>query len=344
MAFTKKYTDGNFTIIGNEVIMDMAVDYRAKGLLLVMWSKQEGWNFSIKGLASLTNNDGETAVRTALNNLKETGYLRVDRIIDERGRVVDWRYNIADRPIFKEENNSCGGPSGGSHPKNRTVKINTSCSDHKKPHVDIPDLENTRINKISKDKKTKDKSCSFSRSCDHSLVDVKKDGDEDMTDMTDRKSVENAIKENIGYQTLTARYSLPKGHAERPFGNIAMLDEVVNIMVDTLCTRGSLVRLGKNNTQPLETVRSQFMKLRQPHIERLLSSLSMSKKKLTAPKEYIKVALYNSSFTGSISRYSSEMYDTQKPSFDLDAFERYAQSLDLSSLKLGSRKTDAVCL
>lgn len=83
----------NFTIIDNGIFKDTKLSMKAKGLLTTMLSLPQDWNFSIEGLTKLCA-DGETAVRNTLHELISNGYLKRERITDEKGRVVDWQYTI----------------------------------------------------------------------------------------------------------------------------------------------------------------------------------------------------------------------------------------------------------
>ena len=94
----------NFTVVHNQFLQDPELGIAERGLLMTMLSKPNSYDFSIKGLASLLPN-GETAIRTALINLENLGYLRRDRIKD-KGKFVDVIYRISDCPIFLDSENA----------------------------------------------------------------------------------------------------------------------------------------------------------------------------------------------------------------------------------------------
>ena len=64
----------NFTVVHNQFLQDPELGIAERGLLMTMLSKPDSYDFSIKGLASLLPN-GETAIRTALINLENSGIL-----------------------------------------------------------------------------------------------------------------------------------------------------------------------------------------------------------------------------------------------------------------------------
>lgn len=64
----------DFTQIPNTLLRDPALSLRAKGLLCVLLSNRDGWRSYIPTLCSITS-DGETTIRTTLNELETAGYL-----------------------------------------------------------------------------------------------------------------------------------------------------------------------------------------------------------------------------------------------------------------------------
>lgn len=92
--------ENGFTIIDNSIFRKKELDLRAIGLLIQLLSLPDNWKFSIKGLVKICK-DGESSVTTGLNQLKEYGYLTVER---ERinGRLGDAIYHIYDDPEDNE--------------------------------------------------------------------------------------------------------------------------------------------------------------------------------------------------------------------------------------------------
>jgi hypothetical protein len=78
-----------FTIVGNEMLRDMDISLKAKGLLAVMLSLPDDWEYSITGLATQCK-ESETAIKTAIDELKRHGYLTVTKIPPDKtanGRI-----------------------------------------------------------------------------------------------------------------------------------------------------------------------------------------------------------------------------------------------------------------
>ena len=89
----------NYTVMANFHLKDSNLSYRTKGLLSVVLSLPDNWEFSIAGLASLST-DGETAVKTMLNELKDNGYLKVTKKMPNETKTgrIEYEYDFYETP------------------------------------------------------------------------------------------------------------------------------------------------------------------------------------------------------------------------------------------------------
>lgn len=94
MAVLRKEKRSSYTVIDNEVFKDNALSMKAKGLLCQMLSLPDNWNYSIAGLTTLVS-DGESAVRSALKELKDAGYFRREQIRKD-GKIAKIEYVISE--------------------------------------------------------------------------------------------------------------------------------------------------------------------------------------------------------------------------------------------------------
>lgn len=104
MAVARTHHNKNYTCMSNYHFQDKSLSLKAKGLLSLMLSLPDTWDYSVAGLASLSK-DGETSVRTAVKELEESNYL-IRTPIRENGKIVDWEYDIFEKPreILEVEN------------------------------------------------------------------------------------------------------------------------------------------------------------------------------------------------------------------------------------------------
>ena len=91
---TEKLT--NYTKIDNTYLEDKNISLKAKGLLTLMLSLPDVWNFKINGLRLLCK-ESKLAVTNALKELKENYYLEIEKSYDYDGKFL-YEYIIYENP------------------------------------------------------------------------------------------------------------------------------------------------------------------------------------------------------------------------------------------------------
>lgn len=86
----------NYSVINNTVLQDKRLSWKAKGLAAFLLSKPDDW-LIIREVLKEESSDGETAVRTGLEELKRFGYLVRTRMQNERGVFV-WENVLYETP------------------------------------------------------------------------------------------------------------------------------------------------------------------------------------------------------------------------------------------------------
>ena len=74
---------------------------KAKGLLSLMLSLPDDWNYNMQGLATLSR-DGIDSVRSAIKELEHHGYVERHRLRNEYGFYGDTEYIIREVPLGEE--------------------------------------------------------------------------------------------------------------------------------------------------------------------------------------------------------------------------------------------------
>lgn len=85
MAIVRAPRKEGFTVIANDVLRDGRLSFRARGVLASVLSRPDNWATSADRLAAEAK-EGRGAVRSALKELEEVGYLVRERVQDEKGR------------------------------------------------------------------------------------------------------------------------------------------------------------------------------------------------------------------------------------------------------------------
>lgn len=164
MSVMRVKKDKNYSVISNCLLRDKDISLKAKGLLCVMLSLPDKWEFSIAGLAAISH-EGETSIRSTLKELEQNRYLERGKVKDEKNKVIGWDYIVYEKK-FDE--------------KDRVYKdeANRVYADKKKkePHDGSPVVENNHVEnqrQLSTDKEsTQQESTYISQQTDSSASDA----------------------------------------------------------------------------------------------------------------------------------------------------------------------------
>lgn len=91
----------NYTVMSNYHLRDMNLSLKTKGLLSMILSLPDDWDYSLKGLTTICK-DGRSAISAAIAELEKYGYLRRERERDESGRLGGMIYHIFETPVETE--------------------------------------------------------------------------------------------------------------------------------------------------------------------------------------------------------------------------------------------------
>ena len=110
MSVMRVKKDKNYSVISNCLLRDKDISLKAKGLLCVMLSLPDKWEFSIAGLAAISH-EGETSIRSTLKELEQNRYLERGKVKDEKNKVIGWDYIVYEKKfdekdrVYKDEAN-----------------------------------------------------------------------------------------------------------------------------------------------------------------------------------------------------------------------------------------------
>lgn len=97
MSIVRVHKTANFTVMSNFHFKEKKMSLKAKGLLSLMLSLPDDWNYSISGLVTLSK-DGKDSVMSALAELEKFGYLERQRLVNDKGQFNGIEYNIYEEP------------------------------------------------------------------------------------------------------------------------------------------------------------------------------------------------------------------------------------------------------
>ena len=257
----------SYTVMSNHHLRNPDLTLKAKGLLSLMLSLPENWDYTLKGLSCICRENVD-AIRTAVWELEKAGYITRRQGRDEKGKMTAIEYTIYEFP---------------QPPKPQQPVLENPISDN--PTTEIPVSENTT--QLNKDRSTKDLlntdvSSTYSIPFQKEAAAPQERKGNGYTNMDAVRAYEEVIKENIEYPYLIQDKSVDKG----------MLDEIVSLMLETVCTRRRMIRIAGDD-YPAELVKSKFMKLNSSHIRFVLDCMHQNTTKIRNIKKYLLAVLFN---------------------------------------------------
>ena len=132
MAVFRVEKTKNFTVMSNHHLKNRKITLKAKGLLSLMLSLPEEWDYTLKGLAHISL-EGVDAIRVAMLELEKAGYIERSRKRNEKGQLADTEYVIYELPIEKEpklenpilDNPTLGNPKQEKPTLENPTQLNT---------------------------------------------------------------------------------------------------------------------------------------------------------------------------------------------------------------------------
>jgi len=255
-----------YTVMSNHHLRNHTLSLKAKELLSQMLSLPDDWDYTLQGLAQI-NKESIDAIREAVRELERAGYIERSRERDERGCLRGTAYTIYEQPHAEPT------------PEEPTQE---------KPMLEKPTLENPTqlITKSTKKRKRQSTDLSIT----DSIPFPSGFPDAPAQKRTETKEAfdgyRELILENIDYDVL----------ASDPRVDREQLDEIVDLVQETVCSTRSRIRVAGND-YPAEVVRAKLLKLNSEHIRFVMDCLKQNTTRIRNIRQYLLTALFNAPST-----------------------------------------------
>ena len=271
----------DYTVMSNHHLRNTDLSLKAKGLLSLMLSLPEDWDYTMKGLARICK-DGIDSISGGIRELEAHGYLIRERIRNENGQLGSIEYTILEQPKPPAPMQE---PPILENPIQAVPTLDT-------PMQGDPEQLNTKgsSNQVSK----KDLSITEPSNPIRSNPPTPAGARMGMDGMGAREAYREVIFENIGYE-----YLIQDSHIDRE-----QLDEIAELIVDTVCSARKTIRIAGDD-YPAEVVKSRFMKLDSSHVQYVMDCMKDNTTYVRNIKKYLLAALYNAPVT--IGNYYSSL-------------------------------------
>ncbi len=266
----------DYTVMANFHLRDITLSLKAKGLLSLMLSLPEDWDYTTKGLARICK-DGVDSICATVKELEKAGYVQRRRVRNELGQLAEVEYTILEKPIIpapeeetpKRENPvldipvlvspvldspKLASPEQVSPEQENPAQLNTNTSSKEKINTD---LSNTH---------------SFFPSAEETSDSGRKE----------RRITSGEIRAQIEYEIMVQRYRRDQ------------LDELVEIMLEVALNRSPTIHIGRDAEYPTYFVQERFRKINALHIEKVMDGIAENRTRVYNTKAYLMAALFNS--------------------------------------------------
>ena len=274
MAVYRVQRTRDYTVMSNYHLKDKGLTLKSKGLLSMILSLPEEWNYTTRGLASICK-EGVDAIGSALKELETAGYIVRRQLRGTNGRITDTEYIIYEQPQPKKPD---------------MLPPDVVSPDTENPDVVRPDMEKPA--ELNIEKLNTEKTITYGSSTDSipfrepAAAQLPERKGRDAMSVSEMESYRDLILENIEYDHLCREFTTYRED----------LDEIVELMVETVCAKRKTTRIAGSDF-PHEVVRSRFLKLDCSHIEFVMECLRNNTTEIRNMKQYLLAVLFNAPTT-----------------------------------------------
>ncbi len=284
MAVFRVEKTKDYTVMANHHLKNKKLTLKAKGLLSMMLSLPDSWDYSTRGLAAISM-EGVDSIGGALKELEAAGYIVRNRLRDEKGRIKDTEYVIYETPEHTP------------HPELPDPEnSHTALPDPENSHTALPDTENPDMDKQDMAAPDTEKPAQYNtnRSIPNQRNLKKlntKRGNPYQSNPNQSNSqgeqvmqIREQTKRQISYEVIVDSY------------NRERLDEVVELIVETLCSEEPTITIS-GTAYPAALVKERLMSLNNMHIEYVFDCVEKRSRDIHNIKRYLLTTLFNAPIT-----------------------------------------------
>ena len=265
----------DYTVMSNHHLRNTELSLKAKGLLSLMLSLPNNWDYTTKGLARICK-DGVDSICAAVRELEEHGYVIRERVRGANGQLGSIEYTILEQPVEP------------SPERENPVQVKPILEN---PVLGKPEQENPA--QSNKDKSNTDLSITEQSNPIRSNPPAP-EGRNGTDGMEAREIYREIVYGNIEYDILREDNTV----------NRDPLDEIAELIVDTVCSARKTIRIAGDD-YPAEVVKSRFLKLDSSHVQYVIDCMKNNTTYVRNIKKYLLAALYNAPAT--INSYYSSL-------------------------------------
>ena len=279
MAVFRVERTNNYTVMSNHHLRNKNLSLKAKGLLSQMLSLPEEWDYSLKGLAFI-NKESVDAIRTAVLELEEAGYVVRQQTRAAQGTFSQTTYTIYEQPQLDLpilENPITDNPISEEPVSENPTQINTNQANKKELNTDYINDSSIPIPSLK------------SFPCESGNVENSETGRERKGQKINNYDLwERQIKTNVDYESLKINY---------PY-ELQLIDEIIAIMVETVMSNRAMIRIAGDD-YPFSVVKEKFLQIDYGHMQYIIDCFNEGARntEIKNIKQYMKAVIFNAPTT-----------------------------------------------
>ena len=285
MAVYRVERTRDYTVMSNYHLKDGDLSLKSKGLLSMMLSFPDDWDYSTRGLAAICK-EGVEAIGTALKELERAGYIIRRKLRGANGRIIDTEYVIYEKPQKQDPPPADDTPEGPDTPSPDTAIPDTTPPHPAPPHTGNPDTvqpDTKNSAQLSIKKSNTQKSNTYPSSI-HSILPpgppaMPVEGRNEVSEKRDE------IRMQIEYDLIATPC------------NRDQIDEFVEIMLEVALSRAPTIKIGRDQEYPTALVQQRFEQIDSSHIEKVLDGIQENTTRVWNTRAYILASLFNAPST-----------------------------------------------
>ena len=297
MAVFRVEKTRDYTVMSNHHLRNTDLSLKAKGLLSLMLSLPDNWDYTTKGLAYICK-DGIDSINSGVKELEVNGYVIRKRLRNEKGQLTTTEYTIFEQPQTldmtdtppKGENPILDNPILDNQAQEKPILENPILGEPKQaepilgnPHQLSTNILNT--NSLNTDLLNMEVSNPYPSN----LYQSNKEPQEkkmryDEIGCDSPAEIKEMVLENIEY-----RYIKDNHNRER-------LDEIVDLMVETLCSTKATINVAGDD-YPAQLVKEKLLRINCLHIDYVFECLDKTTTYIRNIRRYLLATLFNAPST-----------------------------------------------
>lgn len=286
MAVFRVEKTRDYTVMANHHLRNTELSLKAKGLLSLMLSLPEDWDYTTKGLSCICR-DGVDSINTTIKELESNGYVLRRRLRNEKGQLTTTEYTIFEKPQTIDIGDT---PPKGENPildkqlKEKPILENPILDKSKqdKPILGNPHQLSTNI--LNTDLLNMDVSNPNQSNPHQSSRERQKLMRYDEIGCDSVEEVKELVLKNIEYEYIKNEH------------NRERLGEIVDLMVETLCSTKETINVAGDD-YPAKLVKEKLLRINSLHIDYVFECLGKTTTYIRNIKRYLLATLFNAPST-----------------------------------------------